>query len=886
MAAGKEVGRLSIKVTPDLDGFYRQLKEAVEAAEKMKVKIPVEPDMGNFRAEVAAKTKGMTAKVKVDADVDGSFIDRTINRLSKIEGPSFGSGINPAGYAAIFAGITVLAAPLLGLITTALLSLPGLIALVATPIAALALGLDGLKEAAESIKEPFDKLREAMSAKVKDQFTPIFKQLPQLFPMLERSLPSVTQGLADMAQGAIDAVARNSPKVEATIRRIGDALTQAKPGVDGFVSGFIGLADELSKKFPGITDWFNKAGENFDNWVSKITEDGSLSQAFSGLGDTLKTVLDLVVDLGKQGLEWIKKPENIEDFVSGLKSIADSLRDIAKLSADLKDVFANMLPDFSWEGFKEDLSKPFTSDNAPWRKFFEPSGPELTDAQKALNKTLEGVDAGQQARSGNAIDGINQSLQEIPQNAAAAKVPLDDILAATDAGQQARNGNPVAPPPPAPPVQPPNLEPAKAAVTEYQVFIDDVTAQVRGALSQATSGESLPAPNFEAFKAAWNEIPTFVTTKGNEIEQAGKRSADGVANSFQGLSAQVAPHFEAMRVAAVTAFDGISASAGELPGKIEGALGSLAGIGNSAGLSLMSGLTAGMQAGEGAMLAYVGTIADKIAANKGPLPYDRKVLVPAGEALMEGLGTGLESGLDPVLSDVRSIAGQIFQAFKDTFGTAPQALALNLGGLQNSLTGVQTTMQSTLDTTNDLSTSLTSATSELATGSSLMADDAKRQVKDIQDQMDLLELQKKQLKVQKNEAGSKDEKAAIQDKIDALQAEKDKLAYQKDQLKIQQKQTGELGEQKTLAQFLGEQIASTWEQGTGAVAGFARANLDQAMGDLGIGGGALTNGLNAALDWGTQALGNVMNIQVNSVDDAIAVKNNEVNKQALTYTRR
>ncbi|QAY03042.1 tape measure protein [Mycobacterium phage Squee] len=871
MAVGKEVGRLSIKVTPDLDGFYRQLKEAVEAAEKMKVKIPVEPDMGNFRAEVAAKTRNLPdATVRVKTDVDKIPPNKLANMLL----PSFGSGINPAGYAAIFAGILVAAAPAVGIITTALLALPGIVAAIATPIGAIALGLDGIKAAAEKVKPQFDALKKVMSDVAETQFTPVFERAANtIFPALEQTLPRVTQGLADLSHGVLDAFSRpeNMEKFRNSTARIGEALSAIKPGVDDFTSGIINLIDQLTQKFPGLTDWINGAGSSFKEWTDKISN-GDLSVAFDNLGASLRTVLDFLGELGEKGLEFMKDPQALDGFLHTLEKIGDTIQGIVDLSAKVNENWQNLVQ--VWrpisaiaDVLQGDLSGAFntTKDLFTNKPFLE-----VTEQANGAKTAVEGV--GEAAKTsaadleklflggGNATGGGGSPLDV-----------LKDSLSKPGA---------------VPEVQPPNLEPAKAAVSEYQQFIDGVTQQVRGALSQATSGESLPAPNFEAFKAAWNEIPTFVTTKGNEIEQAGKRSADGVANSFQGLSAQVAPHFEAMRVAAVTAFDGISASAGELPGKIEGALGSLAGIGNSAGLSLMSGLTAGMQAGEGAMLAYVGTIADKIAANKGPLPYDRKVLVPAGEALMEGLGTGLESGLDPVLSDVRSIAGQIFQAFKDTFGTAPQALALNLGGLQNSLTGVQTTMQSTLDTTNDLSTSLTSATSELATGSSLMADDAKRQVKDLQDQMDLLELQKKQLKVQKNEAGSKDEKAAIQDKIDALQAEKDKLAYQKDQLKIQQKQTGELGEQKTLAQFLGEQIASTWEQGTGAVAGFARSNLDQAMSDLGIGGGAITNGLNAGLDWGVQALGNVMNIQVNSVDDAIAVKNNEVNKQALTYTRR
>ena len=56
-------------------------------------------------------------------------------------------------------------------------------------------------------------------------------------------------------------------------------------------------------------------------------------------------------------------------------------------------------------------------------------------------------------------------------------------------------------------------------------------------------------------------------------------------------------------------------------------------------------------------------IADKIASVKGPLPYDRQVLQPAGEAMMHGLDEGLRKGFTSVLDRAHGMADQLAEAF-------------------------------------------------------------------------------------------------------------------------------------------------------------------------------------------------------------------------------
>lgn len=396
MATGVEVARISVKVSPDTKKFRRELLSDLNDIERsVTATIDVEPNMGNFRKEVEAKTKGMKTSVKVDADVDQGFFDRMINKVKSIDGPGFGSGINPMGYAAILGGVVALAAPLMGILTTALLAVPGILAGIAAPIGALTLGLDGLKSAAERLKAPFDQIKATMSEAVKGQFGPVFDQLGKIFPTLERSLPGVTQGMADMAKSLADTLTSGPglAKLDSIIGNVSAALSKAAPGIGSFTDGFLTLADELSKKFPNIADWFNGAGQSFSDWVQKITADGSLSTAFDGIGGTLKSILDTVGAMAENGMKFFEDPKKIEDFNTALSNVGTILAGIVDLSNQLNkgNLFTSALPSIDFEKMKSDFLTPFTSADAPWRDMWAGMKNAWEETKSSLLASIEVV---------------------------------------------------------------------------------------------------------------------------------------------------------------------------------------------------------------------------------------------------------------------------------------------------------------------------------------------------------------------------------------------------------------------------------------------------------------------------------------------------------------
>lgn len=177
----------------------------------------------------------------------------------------------------------------------------------------------------------------------------------------------------------------------------------------------------------------------------------------------------------------------------------------------------------------------------------------------------------------------------------------------------------------------------------------------------------------------WENVKTMVTTKALQlvasvVNKFNELKANAVAK-FNEIKANITTAVQNARDTAINAFqrlkDGVSEKINgvlsfvrSLPSKIKSALGNLGSLLWNAGSSVISGLLNGMKSAISGVYNWVSGIAGKIASLKGPLPYDRKVLVANGEALMAGLQKGLSIGFeDDVKPYVESMASEMGNAF-------------------------------------------------------------------------------------------------------------------------------------------------------------------------------------------------------------------------------
>ena len=83
----------------------------------------------------------------------------------------------------------------------------------------------------------------------------------------------------------------------------------------------------------------------------------------------------------------------------------------------------------------------------------------------------------------------------------------------------------------------------------------------------------------------------------------------------------------------------------------------------NAGISIINGFLDGLQAGFESVKSFVGGIADWIVANKGPISYDKKLLIPAGQSIMDGLNRGLNASFRSVQKNISSMGDRLSTNF-------------------------------------------------------------------------------------------------------------------------------------------------------------------------------------------------------------------------------
>ena len=108
---------------------------------------------------------------------------------------------------------------------------------------------------------------------------------------------------------------------------------------------------------------------------------------------------------------------------------------------------------------------------------------------------------------------------------------------------------------------------------------------------------------------------------------------------------------------------------------------------SGAGQAIMEGFLGGLKSMWGAVTDFVGGIASWIAEHKGPISYDRRLLIPAGQAIMSGFNTTLMGGFEDVKGNVSGMADGIRSMFDDA-GSRVSAMSNALqGNFSNNVSG-------------------------------------------------------------------------------------------------------------------------------------------------------------------------------------------------------
>lgn len=386
-AASREVGRISVRVVPDTDGFRRALKRQLEAITKgLEAKVDVDPDLKGFREKVNAATKGLDhAKVKVDVDKNSDILKKNgfftedrvqlkldpqfdyrlrqnLRKLGVIRVPvepdtrgfrrrftdSLGASISdlthkmgesiasarPFGVSLVAIGAAAsLAVPAIGLLSGALVALPGILSAIVAPLGAVLMGMEGIKQSlVNSGWAVFDKKGKLKPgeqlAKIQDSVSKVFETgLTPVFTKLLAIIPALQEGFGAIAQGLVG-------MTDGFV----SALTSAK-GLDQIKTMFKNIGDALGQAGPGIRD-FTAAMLTLSTEFSKKLP--GMAQSFNNWASKVLTWVDKITTKG---------PDGLSQFDKAMSGLGDSLKSFGSGIGDL------FLKGFDWISNPENPKK-------------------------------------------------------------------------------------------------------------------------------------------------------------------------------------------------------------------------------------------------------------------------------------------------------------------------------------------------------------------------------------------------------------------------------------------------------------------------------------------------------------------------------------------------
>ena len=630
----------------------RDLRERVRLTEEL-INAEISTDL-EIAAGQRLKIKEEIEAINPTIDVDVDMKKAGVTGLSrgggmKLSGmlPSFGSGINPAGYLVILAGAALVAAPLIGLLSTAVLAIPGLISAVATPFMAITLGLEGIKKAAagsglfglnekgeiDGLGAVFDKVKADISQAFDEGLSPSFKALADSIDPLLGSLPEVATGLSDMFKGFTDSLTSEEGMklFDDTIKNIGRSMSDAAPGMQSFTDGMIGIANSFSQQLPGLSAWFNKTGEDFAKWVADMTApiegpgiDGKskMDMAFEGLGDTLRTIGDWVVDMGEAGLKFVQDPKKMDDFVATLDNIGRIITNLVDMGNKLSGAWEalGMLPKLDPAAANAESEKIINPPQAdiPQKKFWlDPVTEFFNDlfpkSMEQVNSDIEVINKGITELEGNIRDRLATSVYS----------PDEDPVLSNYKSRL--NG----------------LKEELEELRMLQAELDPVALKSNEKPLEvpADAAPKVPAPDTAEFSAEISKLPAAT----DEAMAAVTASIEAGGASASGAALIVAQNI----------YTAMSANAA---------------LFQTVGLQMMAGVAAGIQAGQSAAItaaANAASAALKAAKDALEIKSPSRKFMEIGDYSMQGMAKGLENGIGPVLEQAKELAGRIADVFSE-----------------------------------------------------------------------------------------------------------------------------------------------------------------------------------------------------------------------------
>ena len=741
-----EQAKLKAALANEKVGFWADFK----GGELVKAKFRL------FLTELQGLAKATPIKVNVDVDKDrfarfGEQIANDFVKLGESGAQAFtklGSGAASGGGSLLsftsivliaVAAIALLIPPVIALAAGLITLAPAMLALTA-PAAAVALGLDGIKKAAEDaglfadsngdkkggggVGAKLKELKDAVSGDFADKLTEPFKQVAKWLSSdeLKAGMVTVSTGLSSMISGFTNAISsgKGMEDVNKIIRNVGQGLSNMGPGIESFTNGLLRLIEGISTKFPSIGKWFTDLGNKFSEWATTFTtvpQENGLT-GLQNLINNVKIGLDGLVSVFRafwdQGMKDIQNP----NFGEGLKSLFKSLREfvvdiLPSLTAGFEQVSAfldKISPIFRTIGavtnglglFKDAFAGVF-SGNMDQNQTFDEMEARFNAARDAGKSFGDAVLESITKIGPKSADSFNQ----VATNAQNAAKAVADASVAPATGINGKGA------PGQPPLTPEELakmvagDLANANAAGQQIGSEVNKGITQGVNQPAAGGQSTVAATLSAdVQQALQQAQQDIATIGPVLQQTVTQAMTPLMN----LPAVIAPAVTGVIQTITVGFSGI-------PGIIANALGGVVqivsttlgslpavaangftGLVNAATAS-MTGVVQAVTTGGTQVVQEVSTWPGRLVTAMGDLSAKFQAL---GAQVGAGLAAGIQANAGAAIAAATKLGNDVEAASKGALGIrSPSKVFTEIGqfvgqGLANGIAGQEDNVVSTI----------------------------------------------------------------------------------------------------------------------------------------------------------------------------------------------
>lgn len=522
-----------------------------------------------------------------------------------------------------------------GALAAAFVGLPVVITALAAPIAAVVLGLDGIKKAAKQLTPAIDAIKNRLSDTFEKTLTPVFRNLGKLMPALSDGLNVVAISLSKIVKGFVDFASSEHGirLVREALEGVSRFLDAIQPGLQSVFEMFLDIAGTV-RFFDQLGNTVDLLAKRFSRFLADMKNSGDLDKGLKNLGDTLYSLSGLFYDLLQAATRFFN------GAAPGMNKFFDALGrfflriDWERLGTAFGGVFAKL-------GEFVDNLDPATIE--AFTDIFTGIADAITDLVDG--GSMEALVTGF-ALVLDIIIGVVRVLDFLLE--AFHSIISFDWGAALDGIGNFFKGI---------------WEGAVEAFEGVQQFIMSIPERIRGWLSGAGSALKERGAAFiqglrDGVVERWNAVMDFIrsiperirsalSTAGSWLLDTGRRIMDGLRNGVTNAWNTVMGFFRS------------------IPGLVMGAFAGAGGWLLSAGRRIIDGLISGIQSAIGRIQSVLGGITNLIPDWKGPADVDSKLLVKNGELIIQGLNEGLSTGFQSTQKLLNGMTNDLSTAFSD-----------------------------------------------------------------------------------------------------------------------------------------------------------------------------------------------------------------------------